>query len=42
MLTRKELESYGIVMSDEQWRDFCDQMSDMQDKMWEQDHPLED
>lgn len=42
MLTRKELESMGIKMTDEQWSDFQRQMSDIQDKMWEEDHPLDD
>lgn len=42
MLTRKELESYGIKMTDEQWNDFCKQMSKIEEQMWEEDHPLDD
>ena len=42
MLTRKELESMGIKMTDEQWADFQNQLSDIQDKIWEEEHPLDD
>lgn len=42
MISRKELKSLGIEMNDEQWEKFCRQMSDLQDKMWEEDHPLDD
>lgn len=42
MLSRKELESYGIVMTDEQWEEFCKQMSELQDKMWDEDHPMDE
>ena len=42
MISRKELEELGIKMTDEQWEAFCHQMSDIQDKMWEEDHPLDD
>ena len=42
MLTRKELESLGVFMTDEQWKAFDRQQSDIQDRMWENDHPLDD
>lgn len=42
MLSRKELESLGVTMNDDQWNDFCKQMSDVEDKMWAEDHPLDD
>ena len=42
MLTRKQLESLGIIMTDEQWETFNRQQSDIQDRMWEEDHPLDD
>lgn len=42
MLTRKELESYGIKMTDEQWNDLCKQLSKIEEQMWEEDHPLDD
>lgn len=42
MLSRKELASLGVIMTDEQWNNFCKQMSDIQDKMWDEDHPLDD
>lgn len=42
MLSRRELESLGIVMTDEQWKAFTKQMSEIEEKMWEEDHPLDD
>ena len=42
MLTRKELESYGVVMTDEQWAAFQNQMSDIQERMWDEDHPMDE
>lgn len=39
MLDRRELESLGIVMTDEQWKEFC--KLDIEGKMWEADHPLD-
>ena len=42
MLSRKELESYGIVMTDEQWADCCRQVAEIEEKMWNEDHPLDD
>lgn len=42
MLTRKELKSLGVDMTDEQWNDFCLQMADIEEKWWEDDHPLDD
>ena len=41
MITRKELESLGVVMNDKQWKEFCNQLSNIEEKMWEQDHPLD-
>ena len=42
MLTRKELESMGIKMTDEQWKDFCKLQDDLQEKEWNEAHPLDD
>lgn len=42
MLSRKELESFGVVMTDEQWKAFKEQQSELQEKMWAEDHPLEE
>lgn len=42
MLSRKELESLGVVMTDEQWKALCKQMSEIEEKMREEDHPLDD
>lgn len=42
MLDRKELESLGVVMTDEQWEAFSKQQSELQERMWEEDHPLDD
>lgn len=42
MISRRELESYGVIMTDEQWKDFCSQMTDIQERMWEEDHPMDE
>jgi hypothetical protein len=42
MLSRKELASLGIIMTDEQWKALCKQMSEIEEQMWEEDHPLDD
>jgi hypothetical protein len=42
MISRKELESLGVVMTDEQWAAFCQQAAEIEDKMWDEDHPLDD
>lgn len=42
MLDRKELESFGIVMTDEEWKANQKQMSELQERMWAEDHPLEE
>lgn len=42
MISRKELESLGIVMTDEQWQKASQQMAEIEEKMWEEDHPLDD
>ena len=41
MLTRRELESLGVVMTDEQWSEFCKEMSEVEEKMWDEDHPMD-
>lgn len=41
MLTRKEYELYFGKITDEQWNKILKQISDIQDKMWEEDHPLD-
>lgn len=42
MLSRNELKSLGIDMTDEQWRNFTNQMAEIEEKMWDEDHPLDD
>ena len=42
MISRKELESLGIVMTDEQWAENCRIMAEIEEKMWDEDHPLDD
>ena len=42
MLDRKELESLGVIMTDEQWEAHQRQMSDLMDKIWDEDHPLDE
>lgn len=42
MISRKELESYGIIMTDEQWKENQRLMAEMQERMWDEDHPMDD
>lgn len=42
MISRKELESLGVFMTDEQWNEFCGLASDLQDRMWDEDHPMDE
>lgn len=42
MITRKELESMGVMMTDEQWKEFCGQMAEVEEQIWNEEHPLDD
>jgi hypothetical protein len=42
MLTRKDLELMGIVMTDEQWEENQRILARIEDEMWEEDHPLDE
>ena len=42
MLSRSEYEEFFGKVSDEVWASIAKQLSDIQDRMWEQDHPLDD
>ena len=43
MLSRRELESLlGTKLTDEQWEENCKIMSRISDRIWEEDHPLDD
>lgn len=42
MISRKELESLGVVITDEQWETFCKQAAEIEEKIWDEDHPLDD
>lgn len=43
MLNRKELEELlGCVLSDEQWAENARIMSWIADRMWEEDHPMDE
>jgi hypothetical protein len=42
MLTRKELEDMGIVMTDEQWKLNQELLARIEDEMWDEDHPLDE
>lgn len=42
MLSRREYEEFFGKVSDEVWANLEKQMSDIQDRMWEEDHPLDD
>lgn len=42
MITRRELEGMGIVMTDEQWKNFNNDMTRVQDKIWDEEHPMDE
>lgn len=43
MLDRKELEMLlGTKLTDEEWDKACRSISDVQDKMWDEDHPMDE
>lgn len=42
MLTRKDLEDMGIVMTDEQWEENQKILARIEDEMWDEDHPLDE
>lgn len=42
MITRRELESMGIVMTDEQWKKFKNDIAKVQDKIWDEEHPMDE
>lgn len=42
MLTRKDLEDMGIVMTDEQWKLNQELLARIGDEMWDEDHPLDE
>jgi hypothetical protein len=43
MLTRRDLEDIlGYKLTDEEWDKALRSMEDIADKMWEEDHPLDD
>ena len=42
MLDRKELEALGVKMTDEQWEEHKKQLAKIEERMWEEDHPLDD
>ena len=42
MLSRKELEDYiGHRLTDTEWLAISRQMSDIADRLWEEEHPLD-
>lgn len=43
MLSRKELEELlGHALTDEQWDENAKIMSEIADRMWEEDHPMDE
>ena len=42
MITRKELESLGVVMTDKQWKEFQKQIADIENKMYDERHPMDE
>lgn len=42
MTTRKELESLGVVMTDDQWKEFQKQGAELENKMCDDRHPVDE
>ena len=42
MITRRELERMGIVMTDEQWKEFNNELAKVQYKIWDEEHPMDE
>ena len=42
MFTRKEYESYFGKVSDSEWKDVQKSINDAMDRIYEEDHPLDD
>jgi hypothetical protein len=42
MFSRREYEEWFGKITDEAWAKLEKQLSDIQDSMWEEDHPLDD
>lgn len=42
MVSRKELEDLIGKITDEQWEENLKILSEIEDKMWDEDHPLDD
>lgn len=42
MFDRKEYESWFGPISNDEWKAIQKQLSEMEEKMWEEDHPMDD
>lgn len=42
MLSRREYEGFFGKVSDEVWENICKQMDEISNRMWDEDHPLDD
>ena len=42
MITRKELETMGIVMTDKQWKEFQRDFSKAEDRIYDEEHPMDE
>lgn len=42
MISRREFFELCPTATEEDWKNFKIQMSELQEKMWEEDHPLDD
>ena len=42
MISKREYFEICPNATEQDYKAFCEQMADIQDKMWEQDHPLDD
>lgn len=41
MISKREYFEFCPEATEEQWNAFCKQMANIEDKMWDEDHPLD-
>ena len=42
MISKREYFEFCPSATEDDYKAFCKQMSEIEDKMWEEDHPLDD
>lgn len=42
MITKREFFEFNPNATEADWKAFCRQLAEIQERMWEEDHPLDD